>query len=138
MALGVRKEEEEIIKPRNDKREYRRIVLQNNLHVLLISDADTDKCAASMDVRVGSFSDPEGLGGLAHFPATSAFTSSEHTNYYFDVNPDGFEEALDRWNSISLKKFVGYLSENCLSWMDDIMLLYSQIFSVFHQTTDVC
>ncbi|KAL8489850.1 hypothetical protein ACS0TY_025654 [Phlomoides rotata] len=63
MALGVRKEEEEIIKPRNDKREYRRIVLQNNLHVLLISDADTDKCAASMDVRVGSFSDPEGLEG---------------------------------------------------------------------------
>ncbi|KAL8494275.1 hypothetical protein ACS0TY_025173 [Phlomoides rotata] len=125
MALGVRKEEEEIIKPRNDKREYRMIVLQNNLHVLLISDADTNKCAASMDVHVGSFSDPEGLEGLAHFPehmlfyasekypqednyskyisehggSTNAFTSSEHTNYYFDVNPDGFEEALDSFSS---------------------------------------
>lgn len=25
------------------------------------------QCSASMDVRVGSFSDPEGLEGLAHF-----------------------------------------------------------------------
>ena len=31
-------------------------------------------------------------GGMAN-----AFTSSEHTNYYFDVNPDSFEEALDRY-----------------------------------------
>ncbi|GFP92228.1 zinc-metallopeptidase peroxisomal [Phtheirospermum japonicum] len=79
-------------------------------------------CAASMDVRVGAFSDPEGLEGLAHFlehmlfyasekypledsystyisehgGSTNAFTSSEHTNYYFDVNPDCFDEALDR------------------------------------------
>lgn len=27
----------------------------------------------------------------------NAFTSSEHTNYYFDVNIDCFEEALDRY-----------------------------------------
>ncbi|KAL8489554.1 hypothetical protein ACS0TY_025459 [Phlomoides rotata] len=132
MALGVRKEEVEIIKPRNDKREYRRIVLQNNLQVLLISDADSDKCAASMDVRVGSFSDPEGLEGLAHFlehmlfyasekypqedsyskyisehgGSTNAFTSSEHTNYYFDVNPDGFEEALDRFSQFFIKPLM--------------------------------
>ncbi|KAG6411482.1 hypothetical protein SASPL_129565 [Salvia splendens] len=141
MALGVMKPEDEIIKPRNDKREYRRIVLKNNLQVLLISDAETDKCAASMDVRVGAFSDPEGLEGLAHFlehvvfyvyihdvfagetakhmlfyasekypeedsyskyisehgGSTNAFTASENTNYYFDVNPDSFEEALDRF-----------------------------------------
>ena len=31
-----------------------------------------------------------------HGGNTNAFTSSEHTNYYFDVNTDGFEEALDR------------------------------------------
>lgn len=132
MALGAMKEEVEIIKPRNDKREYRRIVLPNNLVVLLISDAETDKCSASMDVRVGSFSDPQGLEGLAHFlehmlfyasekypeedsyskyisehgGSTNAFTSSENTNYYFDVNPDSFEEALDRFAQFFIKPLM--------------------------------
>lgn len=44
--MGVGTEEEvvvEIVKPRIDKREYKRIVLQNSLQVLLISDPDTDK-----------------------------------------------------------------------------------------------
>ena len=31
-----------------------------------------------------------------HGGNTNAFTSSEHTDYYFDVNTNGFEEALDR------------------------------------------
>ncbi|XP_041998560.1 insulin-degrading enzyme-like 1, peroxisomal [Salvia splendens] len=133
MALGVMKPEDEIIiKPRNDKRDYRRILLKNNLQVLLISDAETDKCAASMDVRIGAFSDPEGLEGLAHFlehmlfyasekypqedsyskyisehgGSTNAFTSSENTNYYFDVNPDSFEEALDRFAQFFIKPLM--------------------------------
>jgi hypothetical protein len=33
----------EITKPRNDKREYRRVVLPNALELLLVSDPDTDK-----------------------------------------------------------------------------------------------
>ncbi|KAG6690845.1 hypothetical protein I3842_10G032800 [Carya illinoinensis] len=122
----------EIFKARTDKREYRRIVLKNSLEVLLISDPDTDKCAASMDVRVGYFSDPEGLPGLAHFlehmlfyasekypledsyskyiaehgGSTNAFTSSEQTNYYFDVNNDCFEEALDRFAQFFIKPLM--------------------------------
>ncbi len=35
----------EILKPRTDKREYRRVVLPNDLQVLIISDPDTDKVA---------------------------------------------------------------------------------------------
>ncbi|XP_020521166.1 insulin-degrading enzyme-like 1, peroxisomal [Amborella trichopoda] len=91
--------------------------------MLLTSDPDTDKCAAAMDVNVGSFSDPEGLEGLAHFLEhmlfyaskkypledsymkyitehgghANAFTASKHTNFQFDVNCDYFEEALDRF-----------------------------------------
>ncbi|KAL3637238.1 Insulin-degrading enzyme-like 1, peroxisomal [Castilleja foliolosa] len=132
MAVEAITEEVEIVKPRNDKRAYRRIVLQNNLQVLLISDPETDKCAASMDVRVGAFSDPEGLEGLAHFlehmlfyasekypledsystyisehgGSTNAFTSSEHTNYYFDINPDCFDEALDRFAQFFIKPLM--------------------------------
>lgn len=43
MAVKAITEEVEIIKPRNDKRDYRRILLPNNLLVLLISDPETDK-----------------------------------------------------------------------------------------------
>ncbi|XP_024035217.1 insulin-degrading enzyme-like 1, peroxisomal isoform X2 [Citrus clementina] len=40
-------------------------------------------------------------GGMAN-----AFTSSEHTNYYFDVNPDSFEEALDRFAQFFIKPLM--------------------------------
>ncbi|KAK1313495.1 Zinc-metallopeptidase, peroxisomal [Acorus calamus] len=139
MAAG--KVDAEIFKARSDKREYRRIVLPNSLEVLLISDSDTDKllfltspvyAAASMHVSVGSFSDPEGLEGLAHFlehmlfyasekypeedsyskyitehgGSTNAFTESESTNYYFDINTDCFEEALDRFAQFFIKPLM--------------------------------
>ncbi|XP_024981042.1 insulin-degrading enzyme-like 1, peroxisomal isoform X2 [Cynara cardunculus var. scolymus] len=133
MAIGKEKlEVVEIIKPRTDNRDYRRVILPNSLQVLLISDPDTDKCSASMNVGVGSFSDPEGLEGLAHFlehmlfyasekypledsystyisehgGRTNAYTSSEHTNYYFDVNADCFEEALDRFAQFFIKPLM--------------------------------
>ncbi|XP_058205103.1 insulin-degrading enzyme-like 1, peroxisomal isoform X3 [Rhododendron vialii] len=127
--LGKEEAAVEIVKARTDKREYRRIVLKNSLEVLLISDPETDKCAASMNVRVGSFSEPDGLEGLAHFLEhmlfyasekypdedsyskyisehggyTNAFTSNENTNYNFDVNAENFEEALDRFAQFFIK-----------------------------------
>ncbi|KAM0027550.1 putative insulysin [Helianthus debilis subsp. tardiflorus] len=135
MAVGKDTAEEvtvEMIKPRNDTRNYKRIILPNSLQVLLISDPDTDKCAASMNVGVGSFSDPDGLEGIAHFlehmlfyasekypledsystyisengGRTNAYTSSEHTNYFFDVNADGFDEALDRFAQFFIKPLM--------------------------------
>uniref|UniRef100_A0ACD5WJT1 Uncharacterized protein n=1 Tax=Avena sativa TaxID=4498 RepID=A0ACD5WJT1_AVESA len=122
----------EFIRARSDKREYRRVVLPNALECLLISDAETDKAAACMEVGVGSFSDPEGLEGLAHFlehmlfyasekypgeqdytkyisehgGSSNAFTSSETTNFYFDVNVDNFEEALDRFAQFFIKPLM--------------------------------
>ena len=47
MAVG-RRTEGEILKPRNDKREYRRIVLPNSLEALLVSDPETDKVPPSL------------------------------------------------------------------------------------------
>jgi len=106
-----------------DDRKYRHITLANQLQVLLIQDADTDKASAAMDVRVGQLSDPEHAQGLAHFlehmlflgtekypdeneynkflnahgGSSNAFTDSEDTNYYFDVNHEHIEGALDRF-----------------------------------------
>ncbi|GMH33522.1 hypothetical protein BSKO_01356 [Bryopsis sp. KO-2023] len=112
-----------VVKPLNDDREYRIIVLENGLKALLISDPRTDKAAAALDVNVGSFSDPDELLGLAHFTEhmlffasekfpeedaytkfisaqggkANAYTTVEDTNYQFDVNHEHLESALDRF-----------------------------------------
>jgi insulysin len=49
-----------------DDRSYRVIRLPNQLEVLLVHDADTDKASAAMDVNVGNFSDEEDMPGMAH------------------------------------------------------------------------
>lgn len=56
-----------LIKPANDLMDYRILHLENGLRVVLISDPEADKAAASLDVNVGSLSDPEAFPGLAHF-----------------------------------------------------------------------
>ena len=107
----------------NDDLQYRLLTLENDLQVLLISDPDTPKAAASLDVMVGSGDNPPGRGGLAHFlehmlflgtdkypdaaeyeryitehgGSRNAYTSFEHTNYFFDVNAPFLPEALDRF-----------------------------------------
>jgi secreted Zn-dependent insulinase-like peptidase len=107
----------------NDSREYRLLNLDNQMQVLLISDPKTPKAAASLDVQVGSGDNPPGRGGLAHFlehmlflgtdkypdaaeyeryitehgGSRNAYTSFEHTNYFFDINAAYLAEALDRF-----------------------------------------
>ena len=53
-------------KPRNEaKVDYRVLNLENGIEALLVSDPETDKAAASVDVRVGVLSDPGAIPGLA-------------------------------------------------------------------------
>ena len=51
----------------SDKRQYKTVVLENQLTVLLISDPEADKSACSLDVNVGCAMDPKPLYGTAHF-----------------------------------------------------------------------
>lgn len=114
---------ESIVKSTNDQRKYQRILLPNNLDVLLISDPSTDKAAAALDLYVGSYQNPIQRQGLAHFlehmlflgtkqfPESGAYqtfvsehggshnasTGLEHTNYFFDINADYLTNALDRF-----------------------------------------
>lgn len=48
-------EHDAIIHSDSDKRLYRAIVLQNGMKVLLISDPDTDKSSASLDLCIGEY-----------------------------------------------------------------------------------
>lgn len=113
-----------IPKSPNDQRQYQALTLKNKLQVLLISDPESDKASAALDVYVGSADDPEAFLGLAHFlehmlflgtkkyptpdeyqkfisdhgGSHNAFTSLEHTNYFFDIQAGFLEEALDRFS----------------------------------------
>ncbi len=124
----------EVVKSRNDDRSYRHLTLDNQLQVLLISDPDTDEAAAALDVAVGSYADPDDRPGLAHFlehmlflgtekyPESddyhgfisrhggrhNAYTAAEHTNYFFSVDEDQLQPALDRFGQF----FIGPLFDN--------------------------
>nr|WP_256423103.1 insulinase family protein [Marinobacterium sp. xm-d-579] len=90
---------------------------------MLISDMQSDKGAASLNVQVGSSANPPERAGLAHFlehmlflgtekypeadayqafinsngGSHNAFTAYDDTNYFFDVRAEAFPEALDRF-----------------------------------------
>ncbi|XP_038140028.1 insulin-degrading enzyme [Cyprinodon tularosa] len=119
----VRRVITDIIRSPEDKRDYRGLEFTNGLKAILISDPTTDKSSAALDVHIGSLSDPENISGLAHFcehmlflgtekypkeneysqflsehaGSSNAFTSGEHTNYYFDVSHEHLQGALDRF-----------------------------------------
>lgn len=107
-----------------DTREYRALTLDNGLQVLLVSDPQTEKAAASLAVGVGSMQNPDEQLGLAHFlehmlflgtekyPGSdeygdfmarhngmhNAYTADDHTNYMFEINNSALPEALDRFS----------------------------------------
>ena len=68
---------ENIIKPNNDTRQYRGLVLANQLRVVLVSDPTTDKSAGSLSVKVGSLADPWEFQGLAHFLEHALFLTTK-------------------------------------------------------------
>ena len=111
----------DIIKPKIDTLDYGFTVLSNGLKVLLISDPETTTSSAALGVNVGFFAENGDIEGLAHFcehllfmgnkryPSANEFddyitkngglynasTLGDRTIYYFDVNNEAFEGALD-------------------------------------------
>lgn len=118
-----KKQAQGIITSANDNREYRHIRLANKMDVLLISDPTADKAAASLDVYIGSYQNPQDRAGLVHFlehmlflgtekypepgeyqsfisehgGSHNAGTGLEDTNYFFDIDAAYLEPALDRF-----------------------------------------
>ncbi|RBP25624.1 secreted Zn-dependent insulinase-like peptidase [Marinobacter pelagius] len=113
----------DIRKSPNDDNRYRYLELDNGLRAILVSDPEADKAAASLNVAVGSGDDPKGREGLSHFlehmlflgtekypepgeyqqfikshgGSHNAFTAFQDTNYFFDVQAQFLEPALDRF-----------------------------------------
>ena len=107
-----------------DETEYKKFTLDNGLKVILVSNPKYNISAASMNVKVGSLSDPKDAQGLAHFLEhllflgtekfpdvedykmylsnnggySNAYTAEDHTNYLFEVIHGAYEGALDRFS----------------------------------------
>lgn len=105
-----------------DKALYQGIRLANGMEVLLISDEKANKSLMSVGLPIGSMEDPVSQQGLAHylehmilmgskaFPETNsldgflnknggynnAYTASDRTIYYLEVNNNAFDEAVAR------------------------------------------
>ena len=108
----------------NDHKLYAYHVLTNQLRVLLIEDPRCEKSAAALAVNVGHFQDPPQRLGMAHFlehmlflgtetypepgeyqafisrhgGSNNAWTGTEFTNYYFDLQHQAFAEGLHRFS----------------------------------------
>lgn len=113
----------EPVKAAIDDRDYRAFELDNGLEVLVVSDPETDISAAALAVNVGSFAEPDDRLGLAHFlehmlflgtekypdpdeygeyisrhgGSRNAYTSLDHTNYFFSIGADELRGGLDRF-----------------------------------------
>ena len=121
--LCIACENQSLMKHPLDKSQSKTIVLDNELKVYLLSDPDFNVSAASLAVDVGSLENPDNRLGLAHFLEhmlflgtekfpdvdeyssylknnggfSNAYTTTDHTNYQFQVLPDALEGAIDRF-----------------------------------------
>ena len=114
----------QITKSPNDPNSYKYLQLENGIKVILVSNPNAEKSAAALSVNVGSLNNPKEHQGLAHFlehmlflgtekyplegeyqafisshgGSTNAYTAAENTLYMFDINPNFFSAALDRFS----------------------------------------
>jgi insulysin len=112
-----------IIKPPSDKNIYKNLKLDNGLEAVIIqNNNNTDKlCSVALAVNTGYSQDPDSVPGLAHFlehmlfmgtkkypdvntffsflskhgGSSNAMTANDHTVYFFDIESDHLEQALE-------------------------------------------
>eukprot|EP01063_Lacrimia_lanifica_P019827 TRINITY_DN27242_c0_g1_i1.p1 TRINITY_DN27242_c0_g1~~TRINITY_DN27242_c0_g1_i1.p1 ORF type:complete len:1025 (+),score=370.48 TRINITY_DN27242_c0_g1_i1:33-3107(+) len=111
------------IAPANNTLQYKGLVLDNGLTVLLVQSDEKEKGSAALSVARGHLSDPWDCPGTAHFVehmlflgtekypeegeyklylkghggSCNAMTSPDTTQYHFTVASDYFEGAVDRF-----------------------------------------
>lgn len=122
-SAGQTLKKTEIKQSPNDKKQYKHLVLSNGLAVLLVHQPDAEKSAAALCVRAGHFDDPPERQGLAHFTEhmlflgsqkypiagsfqnfvshhggnNNAWTGTEHSTYFFDIDTDYFADGLQHF-----------------------------------------
>ena len=154
----------------NDHKSYQALTLANGLRVLLVENNESQKAAAALAVNAGHFNDPKDRQGLAHFLEhmlflgtesypdgseyqkfisqhggnNNAWTGTEHTCFFFDIQHTQLEQALDRFSQFFIcpllsKSFVeserlNIDAEFKLKLKDDIRRLYDVHKETINQT----
>lgn len=111
------------------ERKTLKLRLANGLQAYLVSDPNTDKSAAALVVKTGSWEDPKDYPGIAHFlehmlflgtkkypkesefesfvgehdGLTNAFTSIDFTGFVFTIQSNALAEALDRFSNFFIE-----------------------------------
>jgi insulysin len=111
----------EINKPKFDNRKIYGFKLDNGIKYTIINDSHLTKSFVTVSVNIGSYSNPEGYDGLAHFlehmlfmgskkypnenhyntrlnqlgGSSNAYTDVMETVYYFNVFDSGLKEIMD-------------------------------------------
>ena len=110
-----------ITKPKFDKRNYHGAHLDNGIKYVIVNDSHLEKSYVTVSINTGSYSNPDGYDGLAHFlehmlfmgskkypdenhfntrlnelgGSSNAYTDTTETVYYFNVYDNGLNEILD-------------------------------------------
>ncbi len=144
----------------NDAKQYKALTLSNGLRVLLIENSESNRSAAALAVNAGHFDDPTHRQGMAHFlehmlflgtekypqsgeyqeylsqhnGSNNAWTGTEHTCFFFDINAEHLEPALDRFSHFFIspllsqefieKERLNIDSEFKLKLKDDMRRIY--------------
>ncbi|KXS19755.1 putative ptr insulinase family/protease III [Gonapodya prolifera JEL478] len=113
-----------ILTPSLKSRKTAKVILPNGMKAYIISDPQTSMSGAALAVETGSWRDEKQYEGTAHFLEhmlflgtekypkeyeyeryitdnngnMNAYTSSDHSLYYFEVTPKALEGALDRFS----------------------------------------
>jgi len=111
----------EINKPKFDDRKFYGTKLDNGIKYIIVNDSHLKKSFVTVSVNIGSYSNPEGYDGLAHFlehmlfmgskkypnenhyntrlnqlgGSSNAYTDVMETVYYFNVFDEGLKEIMD-------------------------------------------
>jgi insulysin len=114
-----------MIKPENDKRNYRLIELDNKLEILLISDQTVNKAAACLTVNAGSYN--EDIEGLAHLIEHVLFLGS---NKYPRINifDETIKFALGKQNANTTKTTTTYYFDCIPSQLNKCIDIFAQFF----------
>ena len=110
-----------IIKPKFDQRKFNGSQLANGIKYIIVNDSHLEKSYVTVSINAGSYLNPDGYDGLAHFlehmlfmgskkypnenhyhnrlnelgGSSNAYTDTMETVYYFNVYDDGLNEILD-------------------------------------------
>ena len=116
-----------ITKPLFDLRNYSGGKLNNNIKYIVINDKTLDRTYISVNILAGSYNEPTGYDGLAHFLEHMLFMGSEkypEESYFMDIvsKYGGFHNAHTQPTETCY--YLGFLNEG----FDKIIDIFSRFF----------